>query len=231
MHKPRKSLRVWEITTWHLAGFSLHAGPHVHPCQCEHFLFIHVWTFGAGPQCGTCSAGPHTRLRKCECTFKSSPIICRLASRAWASQMTMYGFSWGGSHSPWHRCVRCIMTSLATTIMSNENAPNIEFSYISFGVWNDGNSWNQTLTIGRLFQLCISNYSQQEKLKHSEYIFVTFTKFLLWVNLWYFCTWIRVAAHVKFGRQTMQIQIRSHCYSSNLSDYIKTHDLISTKLW
>ena len=30
--------------------------------------------------------------------------------------------------------------------MSHENAPNIEFSYVSFGVWNDGNSRNQTLT-------------------------------------------------------------------------------------
>ena len=35
--------------------------------------------------------------------------------------------------------------------MSHENAPNIEFSYVSFWVWNDGNSRNQTLTIGRLF--------------------------------------------------------------------------------
>ena len=81
--------------------------------------------------------------------YCSSPIICWLAlraRRARASQMTMYGFSWRGSHSPWHRCVRCIMTSLATTVMSHENAPNIEFSYVSFGVWNDGNSRNQTLT-------------------------------------------------------------------------------------
>ena len=29
----------------------------VRTCQCEHSLFIHVWTFGAGPQCG--SARPH----------------------------------------------------------------------------------------------------------------------------------------------------------------------------
>ena len=42
--------------------------------------------------------------------------------------------------------VLCIMTSLATTIRSHENAPNIEFSYVSFGVWNDGNSPNQALT-------------------------------------------------------------------------------------
>ena len=103
------------------------------------------------------------------------------------------------------------------------------FSYASLGVWNDGNSWNQTLTICRVFQSCISNYSQQEKLEYSEYIFVTFTKFLLWVNLWYFGTWIRVAARAKCGRQTMRIQIRSHCYSSSLRDYIKTHGLISTK--
>ena len=94
---------------------------------------------------------------------------CWLASRAWrarASQMTMYGFSWRESHSPWYRCICCFMTSLATTVMSHENAPNIEFSYVSFGVWNDGNSRNQTLTIGRLFQSCISNYSQKEKLEH-----------------------------------------------------------------
>ena len=160
----------------------------------------------------------------------TSPITCWLASRARASQMTMYGFSWRGSHGPWHRCIRCIMTSLATTVMSHENTPNIEFSYVIFWVWNDGNSRNQTLTIGRQFQSCISNYSQQEKLEHSEYIFVTFAKFLLWVNLWYFGAWISVAARAKCGRQTMRIQIRSHCYSSNLGDYSNTLDLISTKL-
>ena len=44
------------------------------------------------------------------------------------------------------------------------------------------------------------------------------------MNLWYFCAWIRVAARAKCGRQTMRIQILSHCYSSNLGDYIKTHD-------
>ena len=110
----------------------------------------------------------------------TSPITSWLASRArraQASQMTMYRSTWRVSQSPRHRCVRCIMTSLATTVMSHENAPNIEFSYASLGVWNDGNSRNQTLTIGRLFQLCITNYSQQEKLEYSEYIFVTFTKF------------------------------------------------------
>ena len=99
------------------------------------------------------------------------------------------------------------------------------------GLPYDGNSWNQTSTICRLFQSCLSNYSQQEKLEYSEYIFVTFTKFLLWVSLWYFGAWIRVAARAKCGRQTMRIQIRSHCYSSNLADYIKTQGLISTKLW
>ena len=163
-----------------------------------------------------------------------SPITCWLASRARrarASQMAMYRFTWRVSLSPRHRCVRCIMSSLATTVMSHENTPNIEFSYASLGVWIDGNSRNQAWTICRLFQSCISNYSQQEKLEYSEYIFVTFTKFLLWVNLWYFGTWIRVAARAKCGRQTMRIQIRSHCYSSNLSDYIKTQGFISTKLW
>ena len=57
MHKPKKSLRVREITAWHSAFFSPHAGPHVRTRQCEHSLFIDVWTFGAGPQCG--SACPH----------------------------------------------------------------------------------------------------------------------------------------------------------------------------
>ena len=62
MNKPKKSLRVWEITAWHSAGFSPHAGPHVRTHQCEHFLFIHMWTFSAGPavrapQCGP--ARPH----------------------------------------------------------------------------------------------------------------------------------------------------------------------------
>ena len=143
----------------------------------------------------------------------------------------MYRFRWRVSQSPRYRCVRCIMTSLATTLMSHENAPNIEFSFVSFRVWNDGNSRNQILTIGRLFQSCISNYSQQEKTWAFGIYFVTFTKFLLWVNLWYFGAWIRVAACAKCGRQTIWMQIRSHCYSSNPGDYIKTHDLISTKLW
>ena len=167
-------------------------------------------------------------------TLWGSPITCWLASRAqraWASQMTMYWFSWRVSQSPRHRCVCCIMTSLAITVKSHENAPNIEFSYASFWVWNIGNSRDQTLTICRLFQSCISNYSQQEKLEYSEYIFVTFTKFLLWVNLWYFGAWIRVAARAKCGRRKVQIQIQSHCYSSNLGDYIKTHGLVLTKLW
>ena len=110
--------------------------------------------------------------------------------------MTMYWFSWRVSQSPRHRCVRCIMTSLATTVKSQENVPNIEFSFVSFWVWNDGNSRNQTLPIGRLFQSCISSYSQQEKLEHLENIFVTFAKFLLWVNLWYFGAWIKVTACV-----------------------------------
>ena len=90
-----------------------------------------------------------------------SPITCWLASRARrarASQMTMYRFSWRVLQRPRHRCVRCIMMPLVTTVMSHENAPNIEFSYVSFGVWNVGNSWNQTLTIGKLFQSYISNY-------------------------------------------------------------------------
>ena len=69
MNKPKKSLRVREITAWHSAGFFPHAGPHVRTHQCEHSLFIHVWTFGAGPQCGTRSADPHARTRQCECTF------------------------------------------------------------------------------------------------------------------------------------------------------------------
>ena len=126
----------------------------------------------------------------------ASPIACWLAS-----QITRYRLSWRVSQSPRHRRVRCIMTSLATTVGSLENAPNIKFSYASFWVWNDGNSRNQTLTIGRLFQPCMSNYSQQEKLEHSEYICVTFTMLLLWVNLWYFGTWFRVAARAGCDKQ------------------------------
>ena len=72
MHKPKKSLRVRQITEWHSAGFSPHVGPHVRTRQCEHSLFIHVWTFGAGPQCGTRSADPHARTRQSECTFTYS---------------------------------------------------------------------------------------------------------------------------------------------------------------
>ena len=72
MNKPKKSLRVREITAWHSADFSPHAGPHVRTHQCEHSLFIHVWTLSAGPQCGTRSADPHARTRQCECTFSQS---------------------------------------------------------------------------------------------------------------------------------------------------------------
>ena len=145
--------------------------------------------------------------------------------------MTIYGFSWRVSQSPRHRSVRCIITSLATTAWSHENAPNIKFLYVSFWVQKDGNSRNQMLTIGKLLQSCISNYLQQEKLEHSEYICVTFKMFLLWVTLWYFGVWIRVAACAECDKQMMWIQIRNHCYSNNLSDCIKTHSLISTKLW
>ena len=70
MNKPKKSMRVREITAWHSADFSPHAGPHVRTHQCEHSLFIHVWTLSAGPQCGTRSADPHARTRQCECTFR-----------------------------------------------------------------------------------------------------------------------------------------------------------------
>ena len=67
-----------------------------------------------------------------------SPITsCWLGSRARrarASQMTMCRFTWRVSLSPRHRCVRCIMTSLPTTVKSHENTPNIEFSYPSLGV-------------------------------------------------------------------------------------------------
>ena len=61
MNKPKKSLRVREITTWHSVGFSPHAGPHVRTRQCEHFLFIHVWTFG---------------VRKPARTSVNAPLMC-----------------------------------------------------------------------------------------------------------------------------------------------------------
>ena len=59
MNKPKKGLRVREITAWHSVGFSPHAGSHVRTRQCEHSLFIHVCTFGVGPKCGTRRVGPH----------------------------------------------------------------------------------------------------------------------------------------------------------------------------
>ena len=63
MHKPRKSLRVREITAWHSAGFSLHAGPHVRLRQCEHSLYSYVNILcrpgvrvrGAGPAVQACT--------------------------------------------------------------------------------------------------------------------------------------------------------------------------------
>ena len=71
MNKPKKSLRVREITAWHSAGFSPHgtctsARTSVNTpslFMCEHLV-------------QACSVGPavrarmHTRTRQCECTFK-----------------------------------------------------------------------------------------------------------------------------------------------------------------
>ena len=62
MNKPKKSLRVQEITARQSAGFSPHADPHVGTRQCEHSLFIHVWTFGAGRQCGPARASVNAPL-------------------------------------------------------------------------------------------------------------------------------------------------------------------------
>ena len=62
MNKPKKSLLVREITAWHSAGFSPHADPHVRTRKCEHSLFIHVWTFGVGPQCGPARASVNVPL-------------------------------------------------------------------------------------------------------------------------------------------------------------------------
>ena len=58
MNKPKKSLRVREITAWHTVFFSLHAGPHVRTRQCEHSLFIHV-----EHSVRARSAGPAVRAR------------------------------------------------------------------------------------------------------------------------------------------------------------------------
>ena len=57
MNKPKKSLRVREITAWHSAGFSPHAGPHVRTHQCEHSLFMCEHSVRAR------SAGPAVRIR------------------------------------------------------------------------------------------------------------------------------------------------------------------------
>ena len=45
-----------------------------------------------------------------------------------------------------------------------------------------------------------------------------------------FARW-RVAARAERDKQTMRPQKRAHCSSNNLGDYVKTHSLISTKLW
>ena len=154
--------------------------------------------------------------RRCRCNvtyimWNISPITCWLASRARrarASQMTMYRFSWRVSQSPRHRCVRLIMTSYS----NYRNVTRKRTQHRIFICKFLGLKRNQTLTLGRLFQSCISNYSQQEKLEHLESIFVTFTKFLPWVNLWYFGARIRVAARAKCGRQTMRIHIYMYIY-------------------
>ena len=77
MNKPKKSLRVREITAQHSTGFSLHAGQHVCTRQCEHPLFIHMWTFGVGPECRTRSVGLHTCTCQCECTFTQLTDVWR----------------------------------------------------------------------------------------------------------------------------------------------------------
>ena len=53
MNKPNKSLRVREITAWHSAVLSPHAGPHAPVWTLP---LYRVWTFSAGQQC--------------ECTFR-----------------------------------------------------------------------------------------------------------------------------------------------------------------
>ena len=62
-------LRVWEITALYSAGLSLQVSPH----KCEHSLFIHMGTIGAGPQCEPRSAGLHACTPQCECTLIDGP--------------------------------------------------------------------------------------------------------------------------------------------------------------
>ena len=79
--------------------------------------------------------------------------------------------------------------------------------------------------------MCMSNYSWQEKLEHSEYICVTFTMVLLWENLPYFWCVGTAAACAEREKEMVWIQIRLHCYSNNLGDYIKMHGIMMAVLW
>ena len=83
----------------------------------------------------------------CVCT---SPITCWLVSRAFRPEPAR----WQGSGLagrfwtlPRHRCIRCIMTSFATTGGSHENATQHQIFTCKYFVWNDENSQNQTFTI------------------------------------------------------------------------------------
>ena len=103
-------------------------------------------------------------------------------------------------------CNFCHMALFATT---RGNAPNTEFSYVLFETMIISRSG---FDMGRLFQSLMPIYSRQEKL-------VTFTLFLLGVNLRYFwCA--RELLHVQ-SVKTGRIQIRTHCYSNNLGDKTK----------
>ena len=62
MNKPKKACRCGELPHDTRRFFSLHAGPHIRTCQCEHSLFIHVWTFCTGPQCGPARASVNAPL-------------------------------------------------------------------------------------------------------------------------------------------------------------------------
>ena len=57
--------------------------------QCEHFLFIHVWAFGAGP-------AVRARTRQCECTF-SEILSLVFPWEQYHSECTSYMMSSNGS--------------------------------------------------------------------------------------------------------------------------------------
>ena len=143
--------------------------------------------------------------------------------------MTRYRFSWRGLDKIPPHALQYIMTSFATAGGWHKKRTQHWILICNvFFVWNDGNSQNQTFTTGRLFQRA---YQIIHKINlNIRNIFVSHLQcfFSEWAyGIFGTRGWL---LHVQCEKEMTRLQIRIHCYSNNLCNYIKTHGLISTQL-